>query len=155
MSFAYIPIPLFNEEHFEQCIVIPFPEGAKIVDVVLVDKTAYLLVEAHPHAHVIQGHFHIVTALQTLYADGHEYVGTVKIENFREQPLAIYTIIRITAGDFGIHSSEYKLAHPDSTVEQNDALPDSDSDVELRKIWDKFDMGRNKTDESTENDDAV
>lgn len=106
MAFTYIPIPLFSEEDFKQCIVVPFPEGGKIVDIMVVDKTGYIMVEAHPSARVTQGHFHIVPVLQPLFADSHEYVGTYKIEDFLGVPLAMYSVIKITAGDYGIHSAE-------------------------------------------------
>lgn len=158
MAFTYFPIPLFNEEHFQQCIVVPFPEGGKIVDTMVVDKTAYILVEARTNAKASSAHFHIVPLLQPLYADAHEYVGTYKIENFQDRPLVMYSVIRITEGDYGMYSEEFLAIHgqpendkivSESNLEVPDKIHDEDS---LRKTWDFGITWGDKTndDENTE-----
>lgn len=148
MSIAYVPIKLFDEEKFEQCIVVPFPEGGKIVDTVMIDKTAYVLVEVHPNAKVITAHFHVIPALLPIYVDGHEYVGMFKIEDFRGVPLSTVIVIRVTAGDFGIHSAEYQALHGDQKSVTNEPTIQSSfsNDDELRKLWDF--LGADKTDDN-------
>jgi hypothetical protein len=164
MSFTYIPIPLFNEETFKLCIVVPFPEGGTIVDTALIDKTAYIIVEAHPSAKATSAHFHIVPMLQKLYADGHKYIGTFKIEDFQDQPLAAFTVIQITSGDYGINSQEFidtfgteerdriiAMYNPDAL----DIPAPTDNDNQLRKLWDfsiGYDGGPDKTDEDGNSD---
>lgn len=159
MAFTYIPIPLFSEEHFSQCIVVPFPDGGRIVDTMVVEKTAYILVESRPLAKIIQAHFHVVPVLQTLYADGHEFVGTYKIEDFRGVPLVMYSVIRITEGDYGIYSAEFIAAHGEEgqrkiieavegELKSNEEIPgEIHEETELRRIWD-FMPGNDKTNEN-------
>lgn len=159
MSFSYSPISLFNEENFAQCIVIPFPEGGKIVDTLVLDKTAFILVESHPNARVISAHFHIVPMLQRLYSDSYEYVGTYKMENFNDQALAFFTVIQIPNGDYGIHSQEYielygdelsrkVMGESDIHNRQPDTqdIPQPLDDDQLRKLWD-IGIGFDKTDD--------
>lgn len=162
MAFTYIPIPLFNEENFQQCIVVPFPEGGEIVDTMVIDKTAYVLVETTPSARIIQGHFHIVPVLQKLYADGHKYVGTFTIKEFMGIPLGAYTVIQITSGDYGIFSQEFIDIHGEEErdriisnhqddIKQN--FPSDEDDEELRKLWD-FDMNNSGADKTEDNEDS-
>jgi len=172
MAFMYFPIQLFDEETFQQCIVVPFPTNGKIVDIQVVDKTAFLLVDADVNAAKTFAHFHIVPVLTPLFADSHEYVGTLKISNFRGTEQAMLTVIRIPNGDFGIHSQEYiaqfgqaehdkfvaaqaeqaktesEFIPPAETVsDKNDADVPTSDDFGLRSVWDIFDKdGKTKAD---------
>lgn len=150
MSFVYIPIPLFNEEHFSQCIVVPYPEGGKIVDKLIVDRTAYLMVEARPGAKNVTAHFHIVPVFQPLFADSFEYVCTFQIENFRGNEIALITVIKIPEGDFGIFSAEFLAIHGEAERDKiiAHAKPMPENDAELRKLWDF--IGNDKTDDQND-----
>ncbi len=161
MAFAYIPVPLFNEEHFSNCIVVPFPEGGKIVDRLVVDRTAYLLVEARPGAKNTTAHFHVVPAFAPLYADSHEYVGTFQIPNFHGSDLALLSVIRINEGDYGIFSAEFLAIHGEAERDkiiaavEGELKPDPETlsnEDDLRKLWD-FDIGgKDKTDDQNDED---
>ncbi len=172
MSFQYMPMPLFSEEDYKHCIIVPFPEGGEIVELMVLDKTAFIMIESHPNAKLTTAHFHIVPAMQKLYADGHKYIGTVKIENFQGKPITMHTVIQITAGDFGVFSQEFVDIHGteerDRIIaehqgeiksaqveeEQPESHPEDDN---LRALWDftsysgpdKTD-GIDKTDEESE-----
>lgn len=156
MSFTYVPIPLFNEEHFQHCIVVQYPEGGKIVDKLVVEKTAYLMVEARTNAKIISAHFHIVPAFSELFADSHEYIGTFQIENFRGVELALVTVIKIPEGDFGIFSAEFLAIHGEAERDKiiaqatGEMPPQLENDSELRKLWDftQFRGGEDKTDDN-------
>lgn len=134
--FMYVPLEVFSEDKFDLCIVIPFPENGKIVDTVVIDKTAFILVETKPHQRLIQAHFHIVPALTPLYADEHEYVGTFKMTDFRGAPITMLSLIRIITGEFGEHSAEYKVFHGTKQPEIEEKSGPAEDDKDLRKLWD-------------------
>lgn len=158
MPFSIIPIALFDEQNLKHCIITPFPQNGKIVDTVLLDKTAYVLILADPNDSIIHAHFHIVPATVPLFSDPFEYVGTYKIENFQDKPLVIYSVIRILGdGDFGIHSKEYIATYGAEKSEEykNRVLDqiknENVADEDLRSKWD-FAAWSDKTPESTENE---
>jgi hypothetical protein len=162
MSVVYVPIPLFSEDNFSNCIIVPFPEGGKIVDTIVADRIAYLLVEARPGAKNITAHFHVVPVLNELYADSYEYVGTFQISGFRGTDMALLTVIRIPEGDFGVFSAEFVARFGEEARDkiiaeaQSELKPESETfpsnDDELRKIWD-FDTGKDKNE--SDNDDET
>ena len=104
-------IPLFTlNDSFNGCIVIDFPSGGKILDIVTTDQSAVLLVQADINAGIIKAHFHTIPVNVPIFTDSFEYVGTAPMV-INDVPYK-FVIARIPEGDFGQHSKEYELLKP-------------------------------------------
>lgn len=163
MSFKLTPIVLFTEEHFQHCIVIPFPKNGKIVDTMVMDKTAFLIVQSPFDDPIESAHFHVIPPGVELFSDTFEYVGTFKIDNWNDIDFVIFPVIRVlNDGDFGIFSKEFVerfgtdvrdkilLEHKlglqiklEEITQKSETLIDEES---LRKLWDFDVSGADKND---------
>lgn len=155
MAFVFYTVKLFDAETFSQCLVVPFPENGKIVDLQVHQNAAYLVVESVPDAKPVEAHFHVVPLNTPIYSDSHRYVGMLKFDNFAGLNNVSFLIIEIPSGDFGIHSKEFiesfgaekrdeimnDLLNPNRESSKDIPAPDQ-NDEELKKLWD-FDFGKN------------